>query len=191
MSGLFNLLRWLANQYSCSLLLVHHLRKRADHAEDSLDRLRGSSDIAASVDSVLEVGGEFSNLVVRHSKSKRGPALGTFLIQSDISEQAVRFSFMDPDIKAEIDHQEVKQFLLQTLRAGPMNQSQLLAAGKKGGLGRKRLQRGWEELQQEGRLEVKPGPNKSLLYGLVELLFDPPAGGEQTAQEAKEVEFDL
>ena len=48
MSLLFNRLRWLTNEYACSLLLVHHLRKRSDGPEDALDRLRGSSDIPAS-----------------------------------------------------------------------------------------------------------------------------------------------
>jgi hypothetical protein len=194
MSGLFNLLRGLtqATEPPCSLLLVHHLRKRSEHPEDTLDRLRGSSDIAASVDSVLEVGGQFGNLVVKHSKSKRGPALGTFLVLGEVSPQAVRLCFVDHEVKAESDREALRTWLLETLRrVGPQNLSQLSKAGKPQGYGRARISRRCEELAAEGALLIRPGRKNSKLYALGELLFEGGAGAENNNSENEEIEVVL
>ena len=187
MSALFNLLRQLQAEKECSLLLIHHLRKRSEHAEEALDRLRGSSDIAASVDSVLEVGGQFGHLVVKHSKSKRGKALGSFLIKSEEISGAMRFSFQDPDVAAEIDRKEIRKLILQALGDGSLNQSQLLKAGKEKGFGRDRIKNMCDELGKKGLLEQKDGPRGSKLFALVDLVVDapapPPASNSDSAEE--------
>jgi hypothetical protein len=178
MSGLFKLLRQLTHipEQSCSLFLVHHLRKRSEHPEDNLDRLRGSSDIAASVDSVLEVGGQFGNLVVRHAKSKRGPALGTFLVQGAISPESVHLRFVDPNVKAEIDREALRAWLLGTLQSSaPQNFRQLCEAGKREGFGKDRIHKTLEALKGEDLVCSETGPRNSCLYSLT----------EQSAREAR------
>jgi len=185
MSHLFNLLHQLTQLFTeqpCSLLLIHHLRKRSEHLEDGLERLRGSTDIAASVDSVLEVSGQFGSLVIKHPKSKRGPSLGKFLVSADITPKMVRLKFLDPDIKAEQDRQKVREWVLQILQEGTLNQSQLVEAGQQYGFGSKRIRNTLTELEGESRLRVRKGPKNSKVF---ELLFAPSRVGEQTAQNPK------
>ena len=186
MSALFNLLRQLQVDMNCSLLLIHHLRKRSEHTEDALDRLRGSSDIAASVDSVLEIGGQFGSLVVKHSKSKRGRALGSFLIKSEMMSGAIRFSYQDSDIAAEIDREEIRKFILQILSEGPLNQSKLWEAGKERGFGRDRIKKACVELEKERLVEQQVGPRNSKLFILTDLVVDAPAPPSTTRSQEEE-----
>ncbi|MEW6756376.1 MAG: AAA family ATPase [Candidatus Latescibacterota bacterium] len=167
MSGLFSLLRRLTAAHGCSLLLVHHLRKRSEGPEEALDRLRGSSDIAASADSVVEVGGQFGHLVVSHSKSKRGRSLPRFVVSTEQDGGALRFRFLDPDAQAETDRLEARTAVLHALEEGPRNRAQLqkVCAGR--GVGRKRLEKMLEELKTAGRLTATPGPNRSTIYQCV------------------------
>lgn len=191
MSHLLGLLRGLtrATEQPCGIVLVHHLRKRSDRPEDALDRLRGSSDIPASADSVLEIGGEFGHLVVKHSKSKRGPALGTFIVHGDIGTQAVSLKFIDPDIKAEIDREALRGWLVKALsQGGPQNLSQLSKAGKLLGYGRDRIRRLCDELTTEGALLIQPGSKNSKLYALAELLLTGGAGAKNNNSEQAEME---
>lgn len=187
MSLLFTLLRQLTQftKEPCSLLLAHHFGKRND-SDEPLNRLRGSSDIAASVDGVLEIGGEFGNLVVKHTKSKRGPSLGTFLIQADTTEQAIRLKFLDPDVKAEIDRESVRKFILQSLDEGPKNQSQLREKGEKRGYGRNRLSKACEVLAKEGLIEARTGPKNSKVFALVEQFVDIPAPLSANSSEVEQ-----
>jgi hypothetical protein len=165
MSRLFNAFRQLTTipPNLCSILLVHHLRKRNEFDGD-LDRLRGSSDIAASVDSILEVSGEFRVLRVKHLKAKRGPAQKTFMVQADVSETSVKLAHFDPEEKAGENRAEVRAFVLGLLNAGEVKQIDLWMQGKARGFGKERLKNVCEALLAEGLIEAKPGPRGSKIF---------------------------
>jgi hypothetical protein len=168
MSHLFSLLRRLTKttETPCTIFLIHHLRKRSEHSADSLDRLRGSSDIPASADSILEVGGEFGHNTILHSKSKRGISLGAFLAQGEMNEEAVSLCYIDSAIKAEIDRKDSKTFILEQLTSAKMNQSKLLKNGQLRGFGRKRLEAAINELVGEKVITETRGPRNSKIYSL-------------------------
>jgi hypothetical protein len=186
MSHLFSLLRQLAAEYDCSILVVHHLRKRGEF-DEGLDRLRGSSDIAASVDTVLEIGGQFGNQIVKHSKAKRGPSSGTWLAVADISTDAVRIRYMDRDIKKEIDQDALRGWLLDTLEM-PHNKTQLDEAGKARGYGKDRIRKMLDELLQAGEIREEKGPKNSTIYSLTDQSAKGARVSPTTVQSAQERE---
>jgi hypothetical protein len=179
MSRLFDALRNLASVYNVSILLVHHLRKRSENdTGQSLDRMRGSSDIAASVDSILEISGVFGDLRVRHAKSKRGPAVETFHVACDLDAQSVKLISYDPELKAESDRSQARAFLVGFLEAGSRNQSEIYSAGKAQGHGRKRLDNLFNELVEAGKLQVE-SVGRSKVYQLEDLVVSPTRGGDK------------
>ena len=192
MSRLFSVFRQITQipDNLCSVLLVHHLRKKSEFdGGGGLDRLRGSSDIAASVDTVLEVTGELeTTLRVKHSKSKRGPSQGVFLVQTEITDEAVKLSYLDPDEKAQEDQAEARAFVVRTLKENPegLNQSALAREGKKIGIGKDRLKAVCEALGGKGLVEVASGPRNSKIYTLSDQFAI--GGRPPIANNSKEVE---
>lgn len=191
MSHLFSKLRGVTQLTStpCSLLLVHHLRKRT-LTDSGLDRVRGSSDIGASVDSVLEIDGEFDNMLkLRHAKSKRGPTLGLFLMQPEIKAEMVKLKYMDAVTQAETNQQATRSVILEALGNAPLNQSQLLASVKKrNGPGRSRTMAAVNEMVNAEALKVLPGKRKDeKIYALPDLVADRPAPPVTTRCDAEEI----
>lgn len=175
MSRLFNAFRQVTTipANTCSILLTHHLRKRNEFDGD-LDRLRGSSDIPASCDSVLEVGGEFGMLRVKHSKSKRGPTQKPFMVRCDVSDKSIRLAYFDQEEATENKRAEVREFVIGQLQKGDVSQSELWGEGRKHSFGRDRIKAVCEKLQAEGRLVTKPGPRGSKILHVVDAPAPPP-----------------
>jgi hypothetical protein len=183
MSHVLSLLRRLshATDKACTIYLIHHLRKRSDGVEDALDRLRGSSDIPASADSVLEVTGQFGAQFIKHSKSKRGVALAPFTIDVKKEDDTVELIYAEPEVKAERDRKEVRDCLLSMLQKQDRNQSDLIRLAGQRGIGRKRITSALVECEKEGMISTKSGPRNSKVYQLNEQCATPTAVLELTA----------
>ena len=168
MSALFAAFRQLAAipESTCAILVVHHLRKRSEF-DEGLDRLRGSSDIAASVDSVLEVSGDFDTLKIRHAKSKRGPAQESFLVRSEVDEDGARLRFVNPEEKAEEEREEARAAILDVIRGAGMegaNRSRLAEILKPRGVGKERIKKITEELVEEGVITKEHGKRNAIIH---------------------------
>jgi hypothetical protein len=173
MSHLFGLLRRLAAEQDCSILVVHHLRKRGE-LDEGVDRVRGSSDIAASVDTILEIGGQFGDQVVKHSKAKRGPSSGSWLVLGKVGGDGLSMRYVDSDVQSEMDRDALRQWLLDTL-VSPHNLHQLHDKGKPLGYGKDRIRKMLEELLIEGQVQEEKGPRNSRVFALA----------HQSAEEAR------
>ena len=99
---------------------------------------------------------------------------------------AIRFSYQDSDIAAEIDREEIRKFILQILSEGPLNQSKLWEAGKERGFGRDRIKKACVELEKERLVEQQVGPRNSKLFILTDLVVDAPAPPSTTRSQEEE-----
>ena len=161
--------------------------------------MRGSSDIGASVDGVLEVSGDFGALRVRHAKSKRGPAQGTFIVTADVTEDAVKLSYLDQEEKAENDAAQARAFVIEVLQEGSINKKGLRDRGREQGYGRGRIDSIVSELQEQGGITTQK-QGKSVMLCLSDNNDDaapPPKGGsiivqgENGPSESGDCETDL
>jgi hypothetical protein len=118
------------------------------------------------VDSVLETQGSFSNLRVQHSKSKRGPALSGFRVIPEGTGQALILRLEDPQEREQAESHEIEKLVVETLSDGPMNQTQLLEAGKAHEYGRERLVSAVKALVQANTIIVERGQKNSKVFRL-------------------------
>jgi hypothetical protein len=169
MSRLFTGLRRLAaGTPPCSFLLVHHLKKASEHSGGTLDRLRGSTDIAASVDSLVEVTGELGNLRLRHAKSKRGPTQGEFLVLGECIDGTASLRFAEVEAKSSGQRGAVRAWVIRTLAGSELSLRGLAGAAKVDGYGRDRLETVLRELIEEHLVTVTDGHGRSHIHRLTE-----------------------
>ncbi len=86
MKALLNTLHNLASNHQCAVVLIHHLNKGEANPIDgkiTLDRVRGSTQIGASVRSVLAIDeGRFDSGIISKDKAKR-----IYQIKNNLGEQ--------------------------------------------------------------------------------------------------------
>jgi len=173
MSNLFKELRQLTGftDPPCAVVMNHHDRKGFGSSGRRLDGVRGSTDIAGSVDGVLEISGVFEEgLTINHSKSKRGPCQGEFDVLPFVCEDYVRLVAADHKDKAakqSDNEEEACKAVRKALTGGPLNQSKLFKACSDNlGVGRDRVEKACEKLINENELAVTKN-GRSKLYELV------------------------
>jgi hypothetical protein len=171
MSHLFSLLRALTRVVdpALSIIIIHHLRKATENLREGLDRLRGSSDIAASVDGAFSVQGVFTqHLVLTHEKSKRGPACGTFRIHPEIGVAGVRLNYvLTVAAAADDDRKEVQEWILAELKLGGSSGRRLRTRAKVDGFTEHQIRKELLALEESGDIKQIPGNDgRSKLYVL-------------------------
>ena len=164
MSMLFGGMRGLLQSHQ-SIWLCHHLRKGTT-LENSIDRLRGSTDIAASMDSVLGVSGRFGNLRVRHQKSKRGPEKGEFLVKST-SDAGLPLDYVDLRDESKKRSSQATAFVVDSVRtatpSGGINKTNLLKACRPEGIGKDRMNYICQGLVESNVIKKEKGPRNSTI----------------------------
>lgn len=171
MSHLFSLLRALTRvtDPALSIVIIHHLRKATEQLREGLDRLRGSSDIAASVDGAFSVQGVFTqHLVLTHEKSKRGPACGTFRIHPEVGVAGVRLNYvLTVGPPADDSRKEVQEWILAELKIGASSGNRLRTRAKVDGFTEHQIRKELLALEESGDVVQTPGNDgRSKLYVL-------------------------
>ena len=190
MAVLMDQMRRLTSQlpHRFALLLAHHLRKPGKGAEDPMDRVRGSSDITASVDCLLNVRGEIGQQAIHHTKAKRGPKHSPFVILGEVAEEAARFGYCEAASRASQRQQDVSAFVLELLRDGPLNTTVIRAKAKEKGNGRTVVDTALAALADEGAIATEKGPRNATMYRLADPVSTASTQGALPAGDRDEVE---
>jgi hypothetical protein len=181
MSMLFKRLRELTrlNDTPASVLMSHHVRKAGGFGGPQ-DRVRGSTDIAGSLDGMLVVDGKFPDIKIEHAKSKRGPTLPDFRVHFEVGHDTMLLEYRDDAIDAEDQRERGYEAIREVLRNGPMNQSQFWNGCRERGFGRDRIGTLFTELAVSGEVEMYDGDRSAKMYRLVV------AGNGPTTTDSKE-----
>lgn len=97
----------MANVFRCirdftkkdiTVIVIHHDRKEnADYKSSAKSRLRGSSDILASIDSLLSLKEQNGKICIEHAKSRISAQINPFyveVIESDEPNTSIRFEYI-------------------------------------------------------------------------------------------------
>lgn len=70
-----------------AVVYVHHLRKSTSYAQDPMERLRGSIDLAARLDSLIAFENDEKNIIkVTHGKSRYGQEFAPFIMRFEVDQ---------------------------------------------------------------------------------------------------------
>lgn len=78
-------LKPLCERTGVAFLLIHHERKGKSSGDD-MDMLRGSSDLANYVDSIIQVDRKFDFLTIKQTKNRAGKEVEPFQVKSETDE---------------------------------------------------------------------------------------------------------
>ena len=173
MSNLFRQLRKLTKQTDqpVAVLLTHHLNKGVERTQ-GMDRLRGSTDIAASADGILMVEKKIPTLKVSHEKNKRGPEQERFMIEVEVLDESVTLTYSDKSMEVEDKSKQETEVVTDVLKNGPLNQSTFWKDCNARGIGTDRAKRAAQKLKKEEKLKIDDGPGGSKMYSLTEPVVD-------------------
>ena len=84
-----------------SVLYLHHLRKANTYSQDPMERLRGSIDIAARLDSLIAFDNDEGNIIkVSHGKSRYTKAFAPFLMRFELDQNNKAYFNFDRELEA-------------------------------------------------------------------------------------------
>lgn len=178
MRGLFNVLRTLRRDYACAFVLLHHKRKQGANG-DSLHLIRGSSDIAAAVDSILTIQRKDGAFLLRHVKSRTGPQLEPLSLSLvDTDGGGVVLAVRDSDDTSQESgtskRRLAEQTVLDELQGGPRSRGHLEEQVKAEGIAARTFAAALDGLLGEGMIQreqhgreavfqlVKPAPDEGI-----------------------------
>jgi hypothetical protein len=139
MAAVFAIIKDLIRSHGCAFLLADHQRK-PKHFSTSLDLLlRGSSEKAAFVDSLLSLTRRDEILIVEHSKSRYGEPAPAFVVQiTDIGPDAtaVGYGGAAEEVRQAARQEEAGAFILAALADGAwVARKELVERAKEAGIG--------------------------------------------------------
>lgn len=78
-----------------TVLYLHHLRKATSYAQDPMERLRGSIDISARLDSLIAFENERNMITVIHGKSRYVESIPSFVMEFVVTEKGdAKFTYV-------------------------------------------------------------------------------------------------
>lgn len=94
-------------QYAgAAVMYIHHLRKQTNYGQDAMERLRGSIDLAARLDSLIAFENDEKNIIrVSHGKSRYGKAFPAFVMRFETDQHNKAFF----NYEKELDPGEIEQ----------------------------------------------------------------------------------
>lgn len=82
-----------------TVLYLHHLRKATTFSHDPMERLRGSIDIAARLDSLIAFDNDEKNVIkVSHGKSRYTKAFAPFFMRFEVDQNNKAYFNFDKDV---------------------------------------------------------------------------------------------
>ena len=144
----------IASQIGCAVVIAHHTRKFSESSNRADQRVRGSSDIVAFIDTLLSVSKVASGMRVRHIKSRTGPELPAFDVVLVVEDDGATLTYQgevpdEQDGKAE----RAEVIVLDLLGEGPRQRQELIEAGEREKLSPATLENALSRLKKTGRVE--------------------------------------
>ncbi|MCM8794583.1 MAG: AAA family ATPase [Candidatus Omnitrophica bacterium] len=157
MAQVFEVVKNLIREYRCAFLFADHQRKPG-HFGTSLDLLlRGSSEKAAFVDTLLSLQKKEESLIVEHSKSRCDEAVPAFVVEIKDREPdttTVAYTGEAEALKQEARLEAAREFLATALRGGDwIARKELIEQAKEAEVSEKAVDEALKTLEAEGRLE--------------------------------------
>ncbi len=157
MARVFEVVKNLIREYRCTFLFADHQRKPG-HWGTSLDLLlRGSSEKAAFVDTLLSLQRKEDALIVEHSKSRCDEAVPAFVVSIEDREPdttTVAYTGEAEALKQQARLEAALEFLEAALRQGDWAaRKELIEQAKEAEVSEKAVDEALKALEAEGRLE--------------------------------------
>ena len=164
MAKLFSALTQLREEFGCSFLLTHHLRKRSQQRSlNTLEqRLRGSSDIAAYADTILGLDKVDKRIVLSQLKNRDGEffkplALGIDDVEDDRTEVVVL-----AEVDEEADKLKLARGIIrQTLKEKSALREELVSLAKAEGISERTMADSLKSLIDAGEVSRQPEGRKT------------------------------
>jgi len=159
----------LAEECNCAILLIHHLRKVSAFSSNSGgERVRGSSDWRAVVDSLLVLSKKRPGVLsVEHVKSRDCEELPEFLIEADFGQEdeaPATLRYIGAVGQAE-KREGVQQKILDCLVAsGGAWRQDVLAMAEEWGVCKETVKRALSDLLESDAIAIVDGPRKTKRY---------------------------
>lgn len=157
MSRVFAVVKALVRDFGCSFLFADHQKKPGQYG-GSLDLLlRGSTEKAAFVDTLLSLQKKGGSLIVEHSKSRYDEAVPAFVVSIEDKTPETTNVFYAGEaeaLKRESRMEAAKEFLALALQGGEwVARKALIEQAKAEGVFEKALDETLKALETEGRVD--------------------------------------
>ena len=142
MSQVFKIVKDLIRKFGCTFIFADHQRKRGYFTSSQDLLLRGSSEKAAFVDTLISIQRKEATLIVEHSKSRYAEPIPAFVVQiEDVGPEAttVAYGGEAEQIKQAARHEVAKVFLEDVLSKEWVARKVLLRQAKETGISEKAL----------------------------------------------------
>lgn len=159
-----------------AVLYLHHLRKATTFTQDPMERLRGSIDISARLDSLIAFDNDEKNIIkVTHGKSRYGEAFPPFLMRFEVDQNNKAYFNFDRELEAgQIEQLQCTDAVYALLEENSFTRQHLLESLSKDNGGiytRSAVDDALRSLKLQGRIETKQAGRetiytKSALYEL-------------------------
>ncbi len=158
MSQVFAVVKGLVREFGCAVLFADHQRKPGHFGAASLDvLLRGSSEKAAFVDTLLSLQRKDDALIVEHSKSRYDEAVPAFLVSikdPGPDTTTVAYAGEAEAFKQQVRQEAAREFLTTALRSEKwVARKELIAQAKEAGVSEKAVDEALKALEAAGRLD--------------------------------------
>jgi RecA-family ATPase len=168
MSKVFKNLRVFCQQKK-TLILTHHERKEGKNKSSAQNRMRGSGDILAALDSHIAVrkSEDSGNLSVEHTKMKYGQEVPSFEIVINIEEERMSFHYLGVQSKKETLKEKAEETILKILEKNKLSVKEVLEHSKSDGLSEKIAKETLEKMIEKGLVIKEKGIKNTQLCSLV------------------------
>ena len=151
-----NAARHICTRVGCGLVLVHHFRKQGGAYGDSSNRLRGSTDLYASVDSLVTVETRGVRKVKVSGQHRAAPPTDAMWFMATDVEGSVCF-----EQTTKTPHSEEQQILAAVLDGGPAGLTKTQAI-KGASIKQEVGSAAFDALVSKGQLKPAPGQGKKV-----------------------------
>ncbi len=157
MARVFEVVKNLIREFGCAFLFADHQRKPGHFWASQDLLLRGSSEKAAFVDTLLSIQKKEESLIVEHSKSRCDEAVPAFVVKIEDREAGtttVAYAGEAEALKQQARQEMAREFLATALRGGDwITRKELIEQAKEAEVSEKAVAAAREALEAEGRLE--------------------------------------
>jgi len=146
-SRLFAVLTSFRHDFGCAIVFSHHLRKMG-FIRDLGQRVRGSSDILAYVDSMLGLTKADTTFILAQFKNRDGNLMTPLTISvDDPTEQTTEIKVIGEVDEETTKKQQVKGLVIDALADGEKFREELLAFSKEAGISERTLAEALKEME--------------------------------------------
>lgn len=170
MAKVFRAIRTLCNRGK-TVIVSHHERKEGTNGKkiSAQDRLRGSTDIPAALDShiALKRDKTTKRLLVEHSKLKEGEEIPVFEVGIEATEDKMSFKYLGKPIsKKDSRVAESESTILDLLRGKQLSTKDIIDLAGKNGSSEKLCKEALKNLVKQELVHMEKGTKNTQLYSI-------------------------